>query len=421
MARARRRTLLPLDTWASKIGLDPRHFNQVISTAVPNTSCSKVWKQYAWQEAGQISREDVANAIYQAERVLERELHFKLLPDWEVDERLEVNQPAIVEVLNIGLLDARGFPMSVTLNKGQFISGGIEGKTLIEAAAGVTYTDADGDGYFETATVTVATTVTNPEEIAVYFPGEDGSDRWEVKPLQNPLNRERSVTIAGGVATIIMAREQLVDPDLWSANNPTAVDGEDNASFLSTVDVFRHFNDIAQQVTLMWTPHGSFCDCGSSTCVTCAHSLQAGCLLAKDYRKSEVRYQPANFDATAQTFSAAAPAVGRNPNNVRAWYYAGLRDMSADAPNLEMDDMWATVVAHLSLTFLQRPLCACDNVEALATMMREDLAAEVAVDAGSASFQLNDEQLGNPFGTQRGAVMAWRQIRENTIGQAVRL
>lgn len=423
MARARTKTRLPLDRWSEILGIDPRHFNQVTTTARPVNLCSNVWKQYPWQETGQLGREDVARAIAMAERQIEDDLKYRLIPTWEVDERSHLFKPAFPDVVSITSLDARGFPRAVETRFAHLVSGGIEAKTLIEAGAAVVYSDLDGDAYPETATITVNTTVTDPEEIAVYFPGENGRDEWEIRPLNDPLTRRRSVSISGGVATIVIAREQLVDPDLWNALDPTAVNGNVDSNFLSTVDVYRHFNDPQQQVTLMWSPRPNLCDCGSTTCPTCAHSTQTGCLVVNDYRRGSFHFRPATWNATDEQFDSASFAVNRNPDNLRLWYYAGFRDMSMDAPNLEMDNQLEFAVAYLSLTLMRRSLCDCNNIQELFRSMNQDLALNLSTDAGSESFQLNDRVLSNPWGTKRGAVLAWNMTHtgDRQIGRAVAL
>ncbi len=419
MTRASTKTLLPLDTWAAILGIDPRHFSQVTTAAKPATLCSQVWKQYAWQEAQQIGREDVALAIAEAERAMIDYLDYNLVPDWVVDERVRVTQPGIPDVLNIGGRDTRGFHMSLKVRRSHLVSGGIEGKAVISAGAAVVYTDEDGDGYPETATVTAATTVTDPDEIALYVPGEGGRDDWEIRPLKDPITRRRSVSITAGVATIVCAREQLVDPDLELALEPGPIDGDVDANFLATIDVYRHFNDPQQQVTLMWAPRPDFCDCGASACVTCAHATQTGCLVAQDFRQGSFFFRPATWDSTDEEFDSAEFAVGRNPENLRVWYYSGFRDQSRDAPAIEMDRNLARAVAYLSLTYLTRALCGCNNVDAIAKRMQEDLVITTA----EFSRQVPDRVVTNPFGTQRGALYAWNVVQsgDRPIGRAVAL
>ncbi len=426
MARASTRTRLPLDRWAEILGMDPRHFNQVTTSAKTVTTCSAVWKQYAWQENDQVGREDVALAIQQAERMIEDLVRYKLLPGWSVDERITVTKAAFPDVINTGMRTTRLFAQTFKTNFGNIISGGIEAKVVIEAGAGVVYTDEDGDGYPETATITAtipaSVAITDPDEVAVYFPGEAANDDWEIRPLNNPLTRRRSVSIVGATITIVCQRELLVDPDLWGALDPGPVDGDVDANFVATVDVYRHRNDPQQQVTLMWSPRqGDACNCASATCPTCAHSTQVGCLLAQDYRQGIFSFSPATFNATAETFSAVQAAVGRVPDNLRTWYYSGLRDMTRDAPNLEMDPQWERAVTYLSVTLLTRPICGCNNIQQLAKRMTEDLAANVAAGDVSQSFQINDSIMNSPWGTMRGAIWAWNVAKMDgrQIGQAV--
>ncbi len=421
MALSAIRTQLPLDRWAEILGINPLHFNQVTDDAVPNTVCSRVWKQWAWQESDQVSRLDAALAISQAEQVIITHLGYNLVPEWTIDERVRATQPGIPEVLNVGGLNVRGFNMTTKTEKGHIISGGIEGKTLIEAGAIITFLDQDGDGYFETARVTVTSSV-DPDEIAVYYPGEDGADEWEIRPLNNPLTHlRRVVDIGGGLINIIFAREQVVDPLILSDFNPGPADGSAPGDFLATVDVFRHFNDPQQQVTLLWAPHGQFCDCGTTTCVVCAHSTQTGCLLANDFRTGRFHYRPAAFNATTGVFDAASFIISRNPDNLRLFYYSGFQDRNKIAPRVEMADDLARAITYLSLTYLTRELCDCNNVEQLAKAMREDLSMTWSTQNDSRNFSLSPSDLANPFGTMRGSLYAWRfaNQRGRAIGEAV--
>ncbi len=427
MARTNSPTKLPIDRWAEILGMDPRHFNQITTAAKSVTTCDVVWKQFAWQENNQMSREDVALAILQAERMIEDYVGYHLLPSWEVDERVTVTKAAIPEVINTSLLNARRFPMTFKTRRGHIVSGGIEGKTLLQANAPVTYEDLNGDGYPETATILATVAAgTDPQEIAVFVPGEDGHDEWELRPLNNPLTRRRSVSVVGTTATIVMQRELLVDTDLQSALEPAAVDGNMDMNFLSTVDVYRRFNDPQQQVTLMWSPReGDSCACSSgTTCPTCAHNLQVGCLIAHDFRQGIFSVRPATFDATTQTFNSASAVIGRNPDHLRVWYYSGLQDQGRDAPRLELERQWELAVAYLSLTLMTRPFCGCENVKEFAKRMLEDISASVATPGLSVSYSVPDRVLQSPWGTMRGAIFAWNlanSMTDRKIGQAVAL
>ncbi len=426
MARTSTRTRLSIDRWAELLGIDPRHFNQITTTAKVVGTCDKVWKQYAWQENSQMSREDVALAINQAERLIEDYVGYNLLPSWEVDERVTVTPAGIPEVINTSLLTTRRFHSTFKARRGHVISGGIEGKTLLAGNSPVTYEDLDGDDYPESATITATVPAgTDPLEIQVYVPGEGGHPEWELRPLNNPLTRRRSVTVVGTVATIVMQRELLVDPDLVAALDPGPVDGNMDMNFLSSVDVYRQYNDPSQQVTLMWSPRqGDSCSCTTGTCPACAHSTQVGCLLTQDFRNGIFSFTPATFDATAQTYSVANAVIGRNPDHLRVWYYSGLQEQARDAPRLEMERQWELAVTYLSLTLMTRTFCGCENVRNFAVRQLDDLAESVSTPAMSRSFTVSDRVLNSPWGTTRGALFAWNlanSMSGRKIGRAVAL
>lgn len=430
MATAETRTLLSLDTWAAVLGLNPLHFNGVISRAMPQNTCSSPTKQFAWMEADAIGREEIGQAISQAESMMAEFLGYKLLPTWEVDERLNTVQPAALSYIGVGGRDVQGLRSSVQTKWGHFISGGIESKVLIDDNAGITFTDEDGDGYFETATVQALTTVTDPCEIAVYYPvaasdgvnpiflpGGAANDAWEIRPL-------RKVTIVGGTVTIKMWRHQLVIPKILLAYDPEPADGEVDADFLPSVDIYRHWNDPQQQAQLLWSPMDSFnCGCGDGDCSACTQSAQWGCLGARNYRLGEVSYVPAAWNATNSSFDSEMYAVGRNPDRLRLWYYAGYEDKSRTCPTLQMDPTFERAVAYLALSLLDRNICNCSNLQSLTRHWREDLALTSSDPAGSASYQMGKGQVtDNPFGTTRGALFAWQRVSDGRkIGRAVKI
>lgn len=408
------------------MGINPLHFRQIVSAAIPQTICGTPYKSYPWQEVNQIGRFDVVQAIAEAERIIGNYVGYSLLPAWVADERLPTVRPGIPELLNRSGRDLRGFRSQVQLARGQFVSGGIEAKDLIDAGVTVTYTDLDADTYPELATITFNTTVTDPSEIAVYYPDTDASDTWEIRPL-------RSVSITAGVATVTFFRHQCVLIDLTEALVPVAVDGDDDANFLDEVDVYRHWNDTSQQVEFLWSPVGcgwdgwggySCGECGScGDCPACTAASQDGCLLGNDYRLGNVHFQPATWDADTGSYTQARYTQVRQPDRLRVWYYAGWRDMKQRYPTLQMDPGWERAVAYFAVALLDRVLCGCDNLQALALHYREDLSLIDQTPTGSRSYQLGRQNavLTNPFGPLRGMVYAWQRANAEGVqlGRAV--
>ncbi len=396
------------------LGLDPYHFNQVTSTLKRGNVCSTPVKQWAWQETQQVGREDIAQAIQAAEEAITSYLGYKPLPTWEVEERHLTVAPGTAELILITPITPRGFRTAVVTDWSHLLSGGIEGKTVISAGAAVVYSDSNGDGELDLATITVPTTVTEVQEIAVYTPGENGADEWEIRPLT-------SVVISGGNVTITIEREQLVDPDLWEALAPDPVAITSVSSFLTTVDVYRHFNDPQQQVRLLWNPRPDNCGCSGGTCDACLKASQFGCLNTKDYRTGNVAYAPATWNPVTEVFDVGTLAVNRNPDIVFLWYYAGFQAKTRALPRIEMDGQLERAIAYFALSLLDRKLCGCNNLDAMVQHWRTDLSLTMSGQAVSSTYQVGAQVTDNPFGPSRGAVYAWNVVNQDQrkVGKAV--
>jgi len=398
MARSAVRTLLPLDRFARIVGLNPLHFNQVAVTASEAATCGAILFQESWQNADHMGRDEVAHAIAEAEGNLARQLGYKLLPTWEVAESLNFKS-------NKPYRNPMWMAPDYGLNWGNIISGGVEAKLVIQAGAAIVYTDVDSDGYSETATIIVATTVTDAEEIAIYYPSQSGSDDWEIRPI--------TVSISGGTATIIARREQFVLANLLTRLAPEEVEGTDNASFLTTVDVYRHYNDPQTQIQFMWE---GGCNCGDSSCYACTYEVQTGCLTVRNHREGIIAAHPANWNATVSAFDSTVFTACRTPDKSRVWYRAGLRHRESV---LVMDSNWERIVAYYALTMMDRPICQCNSIENVTAHYKTDFALRSSTQAASTQFRITDRLLDNPFGTTLGAVNAWRAVQREALGEAV--
>lgn len=413
MGRASTRTILSLDRWAAILGLEPRHFNQVTTTLRPQRACHQPWLQYNWQAVDRVGREEVAEAIAQAESDVITALGFYPLPQWIDGEVVRTAYPNDrTLVVGSGLMNPRGLYLSVQAAMGKIMSGGIQADAEIDAAAAIVWSDPDGDGYDEIGTVAAATTVTDTNEVRLYFPGHGGEDIWEIRPL-------RTVTIAGGVVTVTFDKHLAVDPDLWEALAPNAVNGDVNANFVTTADLWRVYNDPSQQAQLQWERVPGECDCGSTSCASCAWSTQWACLQTRDPRLGIVTYQPASWDAADEEFDVAALAVDRAPERVRLYYHAGNEWQHAGRSWHDMDPLLERIITYLSVTYLDRPVCDCDNVESFIARWREDLALVGNGDGSSGSYRITDRDLSCPWGTRAGALWAWKQVQKYQVARAV--
>lgn len=412
MARADTFTQLSLDRFAKIMGVNPLHFNGVFSSVSPVASCAAPLMQYDWQSADAVSRESIAVAIQDAEMRISTYLRFKPLPAFEVDERHSVLRPNPPELFARRAITTTGLGAALKLDYGQVVAGGIEQRTAISLNLPIVYSDADSDGYKETATLgPFATTVTDINEIALVFPGLGGAAEWEVRPI--------TVTIVGGQCTIVARREQLVIPALLESFAGKATDGDSDPNFQPNMDVYRIWHDPSQQVQFLWESPFSSCGCGDTTCASCFLSAQFGCTIVRDYRTGLITGQPAVWNSVTSAYESTQYAVNRAPDRARFWYRAGYRNQRAKRPFVEMDPRWERAIALLAAANLERPMCGCPNVENITRYWREDLALVHSDTQGGDSYQFPRKFLDNPIGTTRGAMQAWRIIRMEAIGEAV--
>lgn len=403
MARATTITKLPLTRWAEIIGIHPFHFEGMDSdTYMPGTTCGMTWFQYSWQNADRISREEIAQAIHDAEADIEALLGYYLLPTWTVQERLNIDRPAARELFNAYGRGIRGQRQSVFTKHGHVISGGVRVKTGIETAA-VIRSDEDGDGYDETCTVTVGTAVEDADEIRVYFPGRSGADDYEIKPIKVSINTTTDI------ATITFKSWQIVKPDLQEDISGVAIDADAVASYETTVDVYRVYNDPQTQVQFIWELDtlNNYTSCGTATCVACQLGTQYGCFHNRDSRLGIIVPSPAEWSAANQAFSEKFYSVCRGPDQVRLWYYSGNQDMSLDRPRSDMEKYWEYAVAYLAAAKLQKPSCGCDNVSNFIQHWQE--MREFSSQATGTYFQ-TPAQLTNPLGSTNGAKYAYEKV-----------
>jgi len=422
VARSETLTKLPLDRWAAIMGIDSRHFNGVVSAVHPPRVCEQPWFHYSWQSADRVGREELAQAISNAEADMERELGYRLLPSWEVDEWQAAAQPWRPDLFNLYATDVRGFSQSVKANWGHVLSGGIRATTLIDDDVAITYSDEDGDSYAETATIAVAVDVgTSPCELHVYYPEDAplvgaGDPQWEIRPIV--------ASVSGAVATIRFRREQAVLANLQHDLLPPAndsqfrgLDGAVDANFLTAVDVYRVYNDPQTQISFLWEPFGTGCEeCTGGSCTLCAYVAQTGCLTVRgDPRLGLLSYHPGSWDAATSTFTSESWAACRSPDLVRLYYYAGFRDKSLVCPTIRMAPEWERAVAYYAAALLDRPICECNNVGAWVAHWQRDL----AVSGRGEGIRATDSQIDNPFGSRRGMVYAWEKVKRLALGRPV--
>jgi hypothetical protein len=396
------------------MGINPAHFCRAsassLSTVVfPVSDCSNVWPRFSWQNNDQVSHEELAYAIQSAEHDLTDLVGYFPSPDWVEQEVHMMPREFDRQYFSDGL-DIRGQLMKIDTNYRKAIAFGKRALTKIAtcttADGSLSYQDYDGDGLFEIALISVATTQTNVNELKVYFAGMSGSPEWEIRPV-------RYHAISGGILTIKIDSWFLIDPEQLSAY-PTdagfrAIDISTAANFVTSVDVYREYNDNTVASTdFVWqgTDLPTACDLfDASVNMT---NTQTGTGLVVDGERGIVMPVPATYDAGEAKWTTTVWAEDYAPDYTRLYYYSGeysdafLRGFSTEP----LSDFWAQTIAWVATARLTRPLCGCQSVADLAEKMSEDLAL---TDNGRSIFT-PVEIVRNPLGTRRGEVMAWRRI-----------
>jgi len=349
-----------------------------------------------WQTGGRIGREELANSIAECEDILESHLNFHLAPKWTTHLESFPHQGPGYWYNTVG-------PLQV--DRGYLIEMGVQAKGSVALGADITWADPDGDGYFETGTVTGVTSVTDPSELVVYYPGVGGDDAWEIRPIKVTLNG------AGGFV-ITFNRELCVIPEELEGYKVRAVEGSTTGNFLSEVDVFRKYTDPSVQGRYVWAP-GDWCNvCGGN----CKYSEQSACVIIREPRLGFLTSTPADWDTTELAFSTTKFDTCRWPDRIRFWVRSGWRNMTLPYPNIQMDPMWTRILTHFVLARIGRPLCGCDATEHESRYWAEDLSLVVGDSAVSRSFRTRAALLDNPLGPQRGAIQAWQFIERFKLG-----
>lgn len=416
-------TLLSLEHWREIMGLDPFHFWGLADGAIHpvNSSCNDTVDEYTWQGgADRVGREEIRQAIAIAEQRLAEELHFHPAPKYE--EHLigfpKISGRSLIRVANVqapwqrvGLQLPRGFVRKI----------GYQRRTYIDEKV-VTLSDADGDGLNDTFTVTCPTSVTDPEELAVYFaPGErwDGSavsEEWRVRPI--------TITISGGTATIKGRAWTIVQPVRYQGVAAGPIDPTVAANFADSLEVYRLWYDqdgideSNSQAVLYWETkpcHGSWCCCSGCTATTTpANSsldpgAEARAVARAGIRDAELGIVTAGEavrDTTTGIWSEISWTSCSEPDRVRVRALTGIAWESG-----EMARRWRILVARMAAAELAQRPTACEQANHELYRWQFDMSRSGGAN-DEAYTLITPTDLGNPFGTRRGHIYAWKEVKE---------
>lgn len=358
------------------------HFNQVAGDDAPLNKPCPVYVQPG--------RDMLARSLYNAYSQVRSALSYDLQPVWHSQQvRLGGGAPWQFQSLRLKWLKLKAFGSRAT--------------TLISASAAIVYSKSDASlAADDTATITVTTTLTDADEIQVFFRTADGAPnaadaRWQIVPL--------TVSIAGGNAIITGHRSLFVQPQIWKTpyvgiNQVTRHEAQttDANDFVTLVDVYRVYADATSAVTLSSDPLSAWCCGGSSTPGVSVTQAGVGWIEQADESIFRIRLDQ-------------GVCMNAYPGSVFVNYLAG-EEWQYQA----MDSGLATALVHLTNTLLpQKPCEICNQANA---SYQEDVNVKIQRAGKGGSYVESDP---SPFGTQIGSHRAWQIVKERRIIRAGKL
>lgn len=413
--------LLPIDSLRDEIGYHPWHFWQLTNRLIPVTSaCNGLIREYSWQNTDEIGRHEIRRAIISAETKLREYLRYSVAPRYVTSE-IQYPRPADTRMEYWAPVDTTDRWLSVQLPEGYIQAIGIEQLTLIGTvsvgAGSLVFSDEDGDGLFETFTATIATTVTDTSQIAIYFSAADRLNneavgaRWRIEPVY--------VSISGGIATIVGKRWLLVRPIKYQGVAHSNLDPDTAGNFVTSLEVYQRTTNPngttteTSQAVLIWetAPYpwwasccgGGATDSRSDPAATATAIARVG---IRDAKLGIVTVGEATYNSETGIWSKISWDGCRQPDRVIIRYLAGY-----PLENGQMSSVWRSATARMAAAEMQPRITACDVGSHWLWQWTFDLSR--AAGANDEQYQIGPGDLENPFGTRRGQVDAWHKVKNS--------
>lgn len=363
-----------LHYWQEIMLESPWHFNGVLGNDAPLNEPCPVYVQP--------DRDFIGRQLYNAYSQVRSALSYDPLPMWHSEKvRLGNGVPWQWQSLRLKWMKLKAF--------------GTRAASVIQADAAVTYSKSDAAlAADDTATITVATTLTDADEIQVFFRTADGAAnaadaRWQIVPL--------TVTFSGGNAVITGHRSLFVKPSIWKSpyigvNQTTRHEAvtTDAADFVTQVDVYRIYPDATNAVTLTSDPLSAWC--ASTPLNTSVTQAALGWIEQDDESVFRIRLD-------------RGVCLTAYPQYVFVNYLAG-----EEWQYQQMDNELAQAIIHLANTLMpQKPCEICNQAN---SSWQEDVNMSVKRASGTGGWT-GDEK--TPFGMQIGAHRAWQIVKERRI------
>lgn len=387
MARASVETLLPLDSFPRVMGISPWDFNQFKYPNPKSAQCNDVLFQFPYQK-DRLSREEIAQAIADAEQMLADELGYWPAPKYFTGEEVQYRhawRPAT----------GHAPPRIVKTKWGHIVSGGVFKRTEIGTITGtdLTAADTDNDDVKDTFTAIITDpaigNITDPNEIALYFVdadrlGEPLDETWRIRPVTVALN--------GNQATIKGHRTLLIKPILTSGVKVAALDASADGNYVTSVLCCRAYTDSTYSSTSSLQGEAVWNNTPGCTGPNCGNTKRPLCIENRDFRVGKIDL----------SFRAGCPSG--KPDRVEVNYLAGL---ALDA-NGQMQPEMARVVCYLAVSMLKHEKCGCDETVKIFDQWRKRITSFEDQQNRATGFTKSFNDI--PFPATEGGVFAWKRV-----------
>ena len=377
MARTRTKTLLPLDRYAVRMGLNQYHFNN-LSDGNSTDAAKAYWRQP--------DHDELALYLSQSEaRVRDGEsdklgLGFEIAPTFRQD-RMTYAPNCTQWYTRDALRTLYGY-----------VSGfGTQSLTLVEADATLSFSDDVG-----TVSVTGVSDIEESEAV-VYYRVADGADTasnagWQIRPLKALIDGT-TLTISGHKALFVKP-SVLLD----TSESDTSKDASDSANFVTAVDIYQETINAELPLTIEWDA----LRLGESTDPTERFEMDGAALL-QETRTGLFLPRPATYSSGTHAF--ADPTYTTKPDFVLADYQAGFPYEIAN--QRQIDARLETAV--LRLANVMMPDLGLWLGDFAQRKWRDDRKGP------SDENPLSPNELDNPFGFSVAARYVWMVIRHMQV------
>jgi hypothetical protein len=444
--------LLPLETFREFLGSHPWHWWGLQGPSIPVVGCDDVTYQFAWQDANRVGRDDISRAIVKAEEIIARDTRISIAPHF-VTEEIPYPRHFDHTLMRLTGDDAAGHWVSVATKESWVSKAGVETLSLLANVA-VTLSDADGDGVWDTfTTASFATTLlgTQVDEIELYIAAADRinqdpvSSRYSIAPIKVVVNALGSTAVITGPSYL------LVKPILQQGVGNKSVDVGTVTppvitNYVTTLDVYRHYCDptgttldTAQALytweTAPWPWWGGGLCCGGGNpqlafTLNIADPAATAQMIARasvrNGDNSNVIYSgQAAYDTTLSQWVASSMGWGRPPDKVLVRYQAGYPlsggvYTGSTLRNGQVNPKMAKIACMLAAAELPKPIDACTQANRTLQYWQFDIARSSG--ANDEAYGLTTREMLNcPYGTRRGHIYAWAEMKreEKVLGLSI--